>query len=231
VQLDREGAVVDVARLAPGPRGTTFTVEGLFASFPGRLERVRQKSAKQQKDIHSLVSAYALVNPRVEFELRAGGQTLFKRAPISDTGPDADGEMQPNYSSAISKLFGRDFVQQLCEFRMTIDDDADADADAPAIKIHGYFPARREEYEDRPDAGIQAFRSNNDRQFYFVNGVVVCLSVLSLFSSCPSLFCLFCFLFVFGRLRNSLHSLLSLFLFSLSKNTQDGPWTSRTSAK
>lgn len=94
------GGTVEEIGPAPGPRGTTVTVEDLFFNTPARLKFLK-RDATEMGAITELIGKYAIAYPGVYFRLKHQEHTLIE-------SPGDGDEL-----SAMAAVWGRDTVRAL----------------------------------------------------------------------------------------------------------------------
>lgn len=113
--LPVEGGTPQESRRAPGPRGTTITVEDLFFNTPARL-RFLKSPGTELSAITEIASKYAVAFPEVAIRLVHGNNVIFESM--------GDGDLL----SAISAVWGRETARGLAEISTYRD----------GIRVRGY---------------------------------------------------------------------------------------------
>jgi len=106
-ELVVEGGDVERVRPAGCPEGTTIEVEDLFYNVPARRKYLSQ-DATEFAHVNSVVTAYALANPDIAFELEHDGRETF-----ATTG-------QGGLRETVMDVYGREVAQAMIE----LDDEA-----------------------------------------------------------------------------------------------------------
>jgi DNA mismatch repair protein MutL len=102
VQLLLVGGVPVRRQAKPAPRGTSFTVRGLFARHPARRKFLGTPPA-EVRQVSTLVSHYALAYPGIAFQFSSGGRRL-----LTTTG-SGDGR------HAFGSVYGADTAARMLE--------------------------------------------------------------------------------------------------------------------
>ena len=97
---DAEGGDVERVRPAGCPEGTTIEVEDLFYNVPARRKYLSQ-DATEFAHVNSVVTAYALANPDIAFELEHDGRETF-----ATTG-------QGGLRETVMDVYGREVAQAM----------------------------------------------------------------------------------------------------------------------
>jgi len=99
-ELVVEGGDVERVRPAGCPEGTTIEVEDLFYNVPARRKYLSQ-DATEFAHVNSVVTAYALANPDIAFELEHDGRETF-----ATTG-------QGGLRETVMDVYGREVAQAM----------------------------------------------------------------------------------------------------------------------
>jgi len=117
-ELVVEGGDVERVRPAGCPEGTTIEVEDLFYNVPARRKYLSQ-DATEFSHVNSVVTAYALANPDIAFELEHDGRETF-----ATTG-------QGGLRETVMDVYGREVAQAMIPLQ------AEAVPDGPLESVAG----------------------------------------------------------------------------------------------
>ena len=101
-ELVVEGGSVESVRPAGCPEGTTIAVEDLFYNVPARRKYLSQETT-EFAHVNSVVTAYALANPDIAFELEHDGRETFATAG------------QGGLRETVMDVYGREVAQAMIE--------------------------------------------------------------------------------------------------------------------
>ena len=94
------GGVLQEKRQSAGRRGSTITVQGLFANFPVRRKFMKSDQG-EMRPVSAFLETTALARPGIAFTLRHNGRTVFHYAATA------------NLSERIYQVFGKEFLDGL----------------------------------------------------------------------------------------------------------------------
>ena len=124
-RLRCEFGVIKGVEPAPRSKGTTVSVQNLFATLPAR-KRFLKSTDTEHAQAWAVVARLVLATPRVHWTIRTDRGAALNLAPVADAG------------ARLSTLFGEKF-EKLVPFR---------DGDA-AWKLHGYLSPPSLSFRDR----------------------------------------------------------------------------------
>ncbi|MFN3729929.1 MAG: DNA mismatch repair endonuclease MutL [Fimbriimonadaceae bacterium] len=120
--------------VAPGPRGTTITVEDLFFNTPARLKFMKSDGAELSQSIEA-VSRYALAHPEIAFRLTHQGQSVLQTSGLGD------------WAQALAEVWGYDLARALTPVAV----------EAAGVHVQGFVSPP---HLTKPNRGFQALFVN-----------------------------------------------------------------------
>ena len=154
LQYDRTGKLQS-QKMEARSVGTTVRVANLFSPLPVRRNELLRTVKSQYNKAISTMYAYAVIHPNVRFTCQTtNGKSNGKR----HTALSTQGGVKTSSRSAISSVFGVKFLKNLVPLKVQVGEQNDTN-DNNSSTISGWVSK----------AGTGVGRSNNDRQFVFIN--------------------------------------------------------------
>jgi DNA mismatch repair protein MutL len=115
IEIEVQGGTIRSVREVGAPRGTSITVERLFANVPARRKFLRTDATELQH-VARLMTRIALAHPRLRVVLRHSGRRLIDAAPAS------------RLEERVGQLYGTEMARKLLPF----------DRRVGGVRVHGF---------------------------------------------------------------------------------------------
>ncbi|ETW10069.1 hypothetical protein H310_00455 [Aphanomyces invadans] len=154
LQYDQNGALVSSSKKARGI-GTTIFVDDLFRPLPVRYKDFSKNIKKHYGKTLRILQGYAVISSNVKLScINIAGKSNARQQVLST-------EVNPTIANNIANVFGSKFLKTLLAVDISLPYWPDASGSTnSSYKISGFV--------SKVGAGVG--RSDNDRQFFFVNG-------------------------------------------------------------
>ena len=158
LQYARNGSLKSQTSTAR-PVGTTVKISELFSPLPVRRTELLRTLKNQYNKTMSALYAYAVIHPQIKFTCITTAGTKSKRNVALTTRGNGKSR------EAISSVFGSKFLQTLVPFECWLGCQKHKDVETSVVDE--YSEANISGWVSKAGTGVG--RSNNDRQFCFIN--------------------------------------------------------------